>query len=179
MDISIRTRFEWALAAKKRVRKDSPEASTDEKSQTPPSASSEAVDVAAQLLVENKATLPSFFGTAPATPDVRRTSADLEPVDVATQVMVSQMEANEGAVTDPFERSMLDDIAEFKKERSRNVSPAEDAKNAQLKQVVSVLGTVLSFNFVIIISFFLWFVAGCVGKFAFEVRVLAFLALFI
>jgi hypothetical protein len=155
------------LSAKRRVRKADSEALPD--GPTPPSSpdNSDAVDAAAQLLVESADSLPSFFETPSASPEMPN-SSPLEEVDATTQGMVAQMEANEGAVSDPFEQSMLDDIAEFK--RTRNVDPVEEDKNAQLKKVVTVLGTVLSYNFVIIIGFFLWFITGCIGKFAFEVH---------
>jgi len=157
----------WALTAKRRVRKADSEASPDAPNQRPLAESNDAVDAAAQLLVESADSLPSFFEAPPANPGTSA-SSPVEEVDANTQGMVAQMEANEGAVSDPFEQSMLDDIAEFK--RTRNVDPVEDDKNAQLKKVVTVLGTVLSYNFVIIIGFFLWFLTGCIGKFAFEVR---------
>mmetsp|Transcript_14682 Transcript_14682/g.24896 ORF Transcript_14682/g.24896 Transcript_14682/m.24896 type:complete len:207 (-) Transcript_14682:280-900(-) len=60
---------------------------------------------------------------------------------------------------------LLADISEFR--RTRDTSN-DTEKNAKLKQAIGVLGTVLSYNFVIIIGFFLWFVTGCVVKFGFE-----------
>jgi hypothetical protein len=57
---------------------------------------------------------------------------------------------------------LLEDISEFR--RTRDTS-GDTEKNAQLKKAVSVLGTILSYNFVIIVGFFLWFITGCAVKF--------------
>lgn len=65
--------------------------------------------------------------------------------------------------------SLLGDIAEFRRKESasdRLLNAGDD--KAQLRQVVGVLGTVLSYNFIVIIGFFLWFITGCVGQFAFK-----------
>ena len=70
-------------------------------------------------------------------------------------------EANAAASAEfdsPSERqdSMLDDIAEFKRTSPRVLNAEANEQKAGLRKVVGVLGTVLSYNFVIIIGFFLW-----------------------
>ena len=69
--------------------------------------------------------------------------------------------------------AMLADIEAFKVENPRGAVDRRDeaAGKAGLRRAVGVLGTVLSYNFLVIVGFFLWFLAGCLGKFAFETDV--------
>ena len=87
------------------------------------------------------------------------------------RAMTPELEESLGALTiadrsvGGSDDDMLADIAEFRRERVPRPGELEDDGKDGLRRVVNVCGTVLSYNFVVIIGFFLWFLAGCFGKF--------------
>jgi hypothetical protein len=92
------------------------------------------------------------------------------------RALTPELEESLGALTIADEsvggsdEDMLRDIAELKSKRERergSMAEGEDPK-AFLRSVVNVCGTVLSYNFIIIIGFFLWFLSGCFGKFVLD-----------
>jgi len=71
---------------------------------------------------------------------------------------------------DLVEGDLAADIARFKAERdiSSSIFDADDADPTILQKVINTLGTVLTYNFFIIIAFFIWFIAGAIGQFGFD-----------
>lgn len=56
------------------------------------------------------------------------------------------------------------DVARFKAQAAVD-NPGEDGEDTLLQKTINTLGTVLTYNFFIIISFFVWFVAGVGAQF--------------
>ena len=103
-------------------------------------------------------------GAAAATSFAERLEAEGKPLTPELQESLGALQVADVSVGGGGE-DMLKDIAEFR--RSAPKKRVEDGKDG-LRRVVSVCGTVLSYNFIIIIGFFLWFLAGCFGKFVLE-----------
>lgn len=69
---------------------------------------------------------------------------------------------------DLVENGLAADIARFKADRgiSRSIRDSpEESEIGMLERVINTLGTVLTYNFFIIIGFFLWFLAGAALQF--------------
>jgi hypothetical protein len=73
---------------------------------------------------------------------------------------------DDGRLADGWEatgrkESLLADIEQFK----RQAPVAAPAEETMLDKTISTLGTILTFNFFVIISFFLWFLTGVGAQF--------------
>jgi len=77
---------------------------------------------------------------------------------------VVQNSARSGGRLEAEER-LAADLAKFKAERGVSDEPEEETL---IGRVINVLGTVLTCNFFIIISFFAWFLVGCAAQFGWE-----------
>lgn len=58
------------------------------------------------------------------------------------------------------EDRLAEDIALFKAERGLDAAVGEEEEEGMLQSTINTLGTVLTYNFFIIISFFAWFLTG-------------------
>ena len=67
--------------------------------------------------------------------------------------------------------SLLGDIARFRKAEAADPERAAAAaadESSLLKKTIGTLGTILTYNFFIIIGFFTWFMTGVVAQFGFQ-----------
>jgi len=96
--------------------------------------------------------------------------ASLEDWVPPEQVRAEELESFEMAAAGIAEgpggdEGLLADIAELKQIRGPRTDLDSEGNLAGLRKAVDSLGTILSYNFVIIVGFFLWFMTGCFCKF--------------
>lgn len=60
------------------------------------------------------------------------------------------------------------EVARFKATAAATAGDSPPAEPTMLEKTIDTLGTVLTYNFFIIITFFMWFLAGVVGQFGLQ-----------